>query len=194
MATWALDAVRFFRPRGFFASAAEADTELAERIHVETIQEWGELPEMPNAVSRDMHALWRDPERIWCQDLEVAGPEERAYECILREWERISRGVLRIGRVAEYWSPSYTARIELEISWGTSLRVSDPSAAASLTFDHGSGDYVDTAITRLLNQAIAASGFRIEVAACGGFDANYVLVLRPDERREIERRGWRFLW
>jgi len=183
---WALDAVRFFRRQGFFARATETDEELAERIHRETIREWGELPRMPDAVSRDMYALWRDPDRIWCQDLEVAGPGERAYEGILREWERISRGVLRIGRVAEHWSPSYAARIEFEV-------VSD-SAATLLTFDHRGGDYLDTAITGLLNQAIGASGLRVEVAGCGGFDGNYVLVLRADERRELELRGWRFLW
>jgi hypothetical protein len=62
------------------------------------------------------------------------------------------------------------------------------------TFVHQSGDFLDHDILGLINQALANTPFRYEVATDFG-DSNWIAMLNQvEKKRLVTERGWHFLW
>jgi hypothetical protein len=181
---WFSDAIRYFRGFGFFASHPGSDEELAEIIISYWRGDWDEyLTAVSDRPSADQLLLVADTKRVWWHDLEVVYRGSNSYVDVLNEWATISRGQFAPDQIQETWQGE-NGPVEVTFTFNDH----------TYTFVHRSGDFLEHGILQLINQVLANTPFRYEVAIDYG-DSNWIAVLNQDEKQRLKiERGWHFLW
>ncbi len=181
---WYINAARFFRNMGFFASRQGlSDEDLALSLMDDVTRHWDEP--YPSGAEKDpqladMYLLSTDAERVRCGDLESVYPGENAYVRFLDGIAAISRGAFRPLDTTEQWK-SERGRVDVRFTVG----------GKEYTFVHKGGDMLDPSITRMVNDAIKDTG--IGFAVCDNFGMpSFILALNRDEIARLAERGWSF--
>jgi hypothetical protein len=181
---WFSDAIRYFRGFGFFASHAGSDNELGEAIKAYWHGDWDEfLAGVRDLPSADQFLLVADMKRVCWHDLEGVYRGANCYVEVLNEWAAISQGLFLPEQIQETWQGD-----------------NGPADVTFLldgkkhTFIHRSGDFLEHGILQIINQTLARTSFRFEVATDYG-DSNWIALLDQDEKKRLKtERGWHFLW
>jgi hypothetical protein len=181
---WFLEAIRYFRAFGFFEDYHISDDELGEAIKLYWQGDWNDfLAGVSESPSADQLLLIADTQRVWWHDLEGVYRGADYYISALNDWAAISRGQFRPTQIEEGWR-----------SDNSPVEVTFAMNGKRYTFVHRSGDFLDHGILKLINQALARTPFRYEVANDYG-DSNWIVVLEQDEKKRLMvERGWHFLW
>lgn len=180
---WLSEAVRYFRSLGFFESAL-SDDQVGEEIKAYWRGEWDEfLAGTRDRPSADQLLLVADTKRVWWHDLEGVYQGANFYVDVLNEWAAISRGQFFPEQIQESWHGE-----------DGPVEVSFVLNGNRHSFVHRSGDFLEHEILQLINQALASTRFRYEVATDYG-DSNWIAMLDQNEKQRLQReRGWHFLW
>lgn len=210
MNPYLLEALRFYRPLGFFADRAPfSDQDLAEQLEAEHASALGlgnDLsplvgPGPKHSVAGDWDEgifgeahpevvlLALDTSRVWWQDLEwdfVAGSDD--FVRLLEQWSAISRGAFVPTNIREYWPENDRMYIEFELEGKTQRLVpwaeEETAGAESL-------QWVDIDLINVINYMIAGTGYSFHLHE--PFDQTAFLVVLDDEEvTKFEGRGWIF--
>src|SRR5688572_6513862 len=181
---WFLDAIRYFRDFGFFASHHGSDDEVAEVIKSYWGGDWDEfLSGVSDRLSADQLLLVADTKRVWWHDLEGVYQGANCYVEVLNEWSAISQGLFLPEQIQETWQGA-----------SGPVDVTFLLDGKKYTFVHRNGDFLEHGILQLINQTLARTSFRFEVATDYG-DSNWIALLDQDEKKRLKtERGWHFLW
>jgi hypothetical protein len=183
-----LEAVRYFRPLGFFQEfASQSDEELTatlERMYTHN----GTLPWEYDPSSNPLAELALvsyDKQRVWWKDSEADVCEEnRVYARTLQEWARISPGEFEPTDIRETWDSD---------EGPITVKLTHRSKAFSFQPEFY-GDWLDLGtLLPAVNETIHGQGIRFEI--CQTHDQTiFAIVLTREEKAKLQvERGWVFL-
>jgi hypothetical protein len=202
---WLIDTVRDLRSAGLFADLAGlGDLEAARAVYrlkvisnYDLVTEF--LEEGETATPDDLEIALSgldledrdfarfvvaalDSSRVWWSDLEAdVHPDNLVYEDVVPEWQKMSRGTLRLTDIKETW-PTATG--------GARIDYRQDGAPGHVT-TRNLQDWIDIgALCSLETDLTKAQGVTFKAMIASGQDA-FVVSMRPGDERTLRRTGWK---
>ncbi len=176
---WGLEAVRFYRPLGFFEHEAKlTDEALAKKLMKQLREEYGEAQiDRSDPRFSDHYLLALDRDQVWADDLEadVAAGND-VYATVIADWAKLSAGQLKVSKVTERWESD---------DGPVTLKFSINGTPTEITIKQ-KDDWIDPIdILEALNQALKGSGYHY---AFGAVDQTGYVVFAKQTALDAMRR------
>lgn len=178
---WVLEAVKFYRPRGFFQTIQGSDLEVAEKLlpylKAQNQAEQFDAEDL-SSPEFDLFLLSCDPHRALYDGIEFGDALTEgsgAYVATLKSLAKISRGAFRPTDIEEFWAGP-EGPIHLDFRLG--------QVEHSLVVNVWGGIF-DFRLLLQLNQLLGESEYRFEMVPLD--DILFVTVLKAEEKTDMER-------
>lgn len=183
---WILEALEFYRPRGYFKHLEDSNQLLATRVTPAIIPEGEATEDVDLAFPElDVSLLACDEHRALYDQLSFGNaltPKSKIYVAVMEALSKISRGAFRPRKITEEWdSPEGPIYVDFELN----------GQAKELRLEVLSGIF-DFRILLQINRLLLETPYRFEMVPLD--DMLFVTVLKAEEKSDMERiRGLSFM-